>query len=128
MSRIAGRLALHNALKHYKGDKLPRLTVIGAGAAGISTALEAVKHHIPVQLFGRKESLRSEFESKGITYYVLPEAEKQVNFIKSFLTKETLVITAARIPEKRPHCYWMKVVYAACLHMQLLLTCNQQWM
>jgi len=101
MSRIAGRLALHDALKHYKGDKLARLTVIGAGAAGISAALEAVKHHIPVQLFGRKESLRSEFEMKGITYHVLPEAEKQVDFIKSFLTEETLVITAARIPGKK---------------------------
>ncbi|KTD38580.1 NAD(P) transhydrogenase subunit alpha [Legionella nautarum] len=101
MSRIAGRLAFHDALKHYKGNKPTRLTVIGAGAAGISAALEAVKHHVPVQLFGRKESQRLEFEAKGITYYVLPEAEKQVDFIKSFLTEETLVITAARTPGKK---------------------------
>jgi H+-translocating NAD(P) transhydrogenase subunit alpha len=101
MSRIVGRLAFHDALKHYKGDNPTRLTVIGAGAAGISAALEAVKHHVPVQLFGRKESQRLEFEAKGITYYVLPEAEKQVDFIKSFLTEETLVITAARTPGKK---------------------------
>ena len=101
MSRIAGRLAFHDALKHYKGDKPRRLTVIGAGSAGISAALEAVKHHVPVQLLGRKESQRSEFEARGITYYVLPDVEKQVGFIKSFLTEETLVITAARTPGKK---------------------------
>jgi H+-translocating NAD(P) transhydrogenase subunit alpha len=32
---------------------------------------------------------------------VLPKAEKQMDFIKSFLTDETLVITAARTPGKK---------------------------
>ena len=101
MSRIAGRLAFHDALKRYNGDKPARLTVIGAGAAGISAALEALKYNVPVQIFGRREEQRSELETSGITYYVLPEAEKQVDFIKSYLAEQTIVITAARIPGKK---------------------------
>lgn len=101
MSRIAGRLAFHDALKHYQGNKPTRLTVIGAGAAGISAALEALKYDVPVQLFGRKESQRTELEAAGITYYLLPETENQLNFIKPYLAEETLVITAARTPGKK---------------------------
>ncbi len=101
MSRIAGRLAFHDALKHYQGDKPARLTVIGAGAAGISASLEALKYGVPVQLFGRREGQRAELEAAGITYSVLPEAEKQMDFIKSYLAEETIVITAARTPGKK---------------------------
>jgi alanine dehydrogenase len=60
MSRIAGRLAFHDAVKLYQGEKPLNLVVIGAGAAGISAAKEAKNHKIPVQLLGRKESLREE--------------------------------------------------------------------
>ncbi|HHT9776945.1 TPA: hypothetical protein ACT9HO_001582 [Legionella pneumophila] len=101
MSRIAGRLAFYDALKHYKGQKPLQLTVIGAGALGISAALEGIKYGIPVQLFGRKESMRKEFEAAGITYYVLPVAtEEQLVFIKPHLKEATLTITAARVPGK----------------------------
>lgn len=101
MSRIAGRLAFHDALSLYQGEKPAKLTVIGTGAAGISAAHEGIKCNIPVQLFGRKESLRAELEAAGITYYVLPSAEEQVDFIKPYLRETTLVITAARIPGKK---------------------------
>jgi NAD(P) transhydrogenase subunit alpha len=101
MSRIAGRLAFLDALEHYSGDK-PRLTVIGAGSAGISSAFEAIKQGVPVQVFGRKESQRAKLEAAGITYYVLPEVEeKQIDFIKPYLAEETIVITAARTPGKK---------------------------
>jgi NAD(P) transhydrogenase subunit alpha len=101
MSRIAGRLAFYDALKHYQGNKPVKLTVLGTGAAAISAAKEALKTNIPVQLFGRKECFRAELEALGITYYVLPDAENQVSFIKSYLTEETIVITAARTPGKK---------------------------
>ena len=101
MSRIAGRLAFHDALKHYQGEKPAKLTVIGTGAAGMSAAFEGLKYKIPVQLFGRKESHRSELEAAGITYHVLPSAEQQIDFIKPYLPEATLVITAARTPGKK---------------------------
>jgi D-arabinose 1-dehydrogenase-like Zn-dependent alcohol dehydrogenase len=101
MSRIAGRLAFYDALKHYQGNKPVKLTVLGTGAAAISAANEALKNNIPVQVFGRKECFRTELEALGITYYVLPDAENQVSFIKSYLTEETIVITAARTPGKK---------------------------
>jgi len=101
MSRIAGRLAFYDALKHYHGDKPTRLTVIGTGPAGISAAYEALKHEIPVQLFGRKEHLRSRLEADGIIYRTIPSHYEEVDFLKSYLPDETLIITAARTPGKK---------------------------
>ncbi len=101
MSRIAGRLAFHDALKHYQGEKPAKLTVIGTGAAGMSAAFEGLKYKIPVQLLGRKENHRSELEAAGITYHVLPTAEQQIDFIKPYLIEATLVVTAARTPGKK---------------------------
>ncbi|CAM2770998.1 hypothetical protein LEWO105114_02135 [Legionella worsleiensis] len=101
MSRIAGRLAFHDALKYYKGEKPVKLTVIGTGAAGISAAFEGLKYKIPVQMFGRKECRRAELEVAGITYYVLPTDELQVDFIKPHLLEATILITAARTPGKK---------------------------
>jgi NAD/NADP transhydrogenase alpha subunit len=101
MSRIAGRLAFQDALKHYKGEKPTKLTVIGTGPAAFNAAFEALKHNVPVQVFGRQEHHRAEFEAAGITYYVLPEAEKQIDFIKAHLAEQTIVFTAARIPGKK---------------------------
>ena len=102
MSRIAGRLAFHDAFKHYQGEKPAKLTVIGAGSAGLSAAFEGLKYRIPVQLFGRKESQRADLEATGITYHVLPTAEEQqVDFIKPHLTEATMVIAAARTPGKK---------------------------
>lgn len=100
MSKIAGRLALHDALKFYRGQKPVRLTVIGAGAAGLGAAKVAVQANIPVQVFGRKEILRDNLESLGITYFVLPQ-EHQANFIREHLVDETILITAARTPGKK---------------------------
>ncbi len=101
MSRIAGRLAFHDAVKLYKGEQPLNLIVIGAGAAGISAAKEAKKFNIPVCLLGRKESVQSELESVGITYQVIPQSTNEVNFIRPYLTQATLVITAARTPGKK---------------------------
>ena len=104
MSRIAGRLAFHDALKLYAGDKPVKLTVIGTGAAGISSALEAVKYGVPVQLFGRKENLRSNLEASGLTYQMIPATTNEVSFIRPYLNESTLIITAARVPGKKVHC------------------------
>lgn len=101
MSRIAGRLALHDALKLYKGEKPISLTVIGTGAAGTSAAKEAVKCNIPVQLLGRKESIRGELEAAKIIYRVIPPTDNPIDFIRQHLTESTLVITAARVPGKK---------------------------
>lgn len=100
MSRIAGRLAFLDAVKHYQGNKPLKLTVMGTGAAAMSAAHEALNHAVPVQMFGRKESYRTESEAAGITYHVLPDTE-QIHFIRSHLPDETLVITAARTPGKK---------------------------
>lgn len=104
MSRIAGRLAFHDALKHYKKEEqAAKLTVIGTGAAGISAAMEALKYNVPVQIFGRKESFRTELETLGMTYRVIPNTANAVNFIRPYLIDATLMITAARVPgEKAP--------------------------
>jgi H+-translocating NAD(P) transhydrogenase subunit alpha len=102
MSRIAGRLALHDALKHYRGKKNIILTVIGAGAAGLSAAFEGLKCGIKVQVFGRREALRKELEAAGASYYVLPETTiEQIHLIRSYLTESNIVITAARTPGKK---------------------------
>lgn len=102
MSRIAGRLALHDALNHYHGQKPKTLTVIGAGAAGLSAAYEGLNCGIPVQIFGRNKTLKSKLEAAGISYYVLPETTtEQVNFLRAHLTEATIIITAARTPGKK---------------------------
>ena len=100
MSRIAGRLAFQDALKHYHGTLPAKLTVIGTGPAAISAAHEALNNHIPVQVFGRQTQHRSELEVVGITYYVLP-TENPIAFIQQHLGEATLVITAARTPGKK---------------------------
>lgn len=102
MSRIAGKLAMHDALEHYHGEKPAFLTIIGAGAAGLSAAYEGLRCGISVQVFGRKESLRQEVESKGATYHVLPtDIASQIKFIRAHLTDATIIITAARTAGKK---------------------------
>lgn len=102
MSRFAGELALHDALKHYKGPHPKKVTVIGTGPAGLSAAITAIKLQLPVQLFGRKEHYRKAVENTGIAYHVLP-MENQRDFIRSHLADQTIIITAARnIGEKSP--------------------------
>ncbi|WP_226905661.1 hypothetical protein [Legionella antarctica] len=101
MSRIAGRLAFQDAFKRYRGEQPVKLTVIGTGPAAISAALEALKHQVPVQVFGRKVQHKAELEASGMTYYVLPDADEEVNFIKPHLAEETIVITAARTSGKK---------------------------
>lgn len=101
MSRIAGRLAFQDGLKRYHGENPVKLTVIGTGPAAFSAAFEAIKTKTPVQVFGRKEHYRAELETAGILYHVLPEPPHQVKFIRQYLKKETIVITAARTPGER---------------------------
>lgn len=102
MSRFAGELALHDALKHYKGSLPKKVMVIGTGPAGLSAAITANKLQLPVQLLGRKEHYRKKVENTGIVYHVLPK-ENQQDFIRSYLADQTIIITAARnIGEKSP--------------------------
>lgn len=102
MSRIAGRLALHDALKHRGEEKSRKLTILGAGASGLSAAFEGLKCGMEVHLFARKETLRSELETAGADYYVLPETiVEQRQFIRPYLTTSDIVITAARTPGKK---------------------------
>jgi NAD/NADP transhydrogenase alpha subunit len=96
MSRIAGRLAFQDAVKRYTGTKPIKLTVMGTGPAALSAALEARKQAIPVQVFGRQEHYRTEFESYGVVYYVLPNSQNQARFIQPYLNEQTIVIAAAR--------------------------------
>ena len=98
MSRIAGRLAFQDGLKRYNSEKPIRLTVIGTGPAAVSAALAARKIEMPVQVFGRREHYRAEFEAAGCIYHVLPDPPNQIKFIQQFLKEETIVITAARTP------------------------------
>lgn len=103
MSRIAGRLAFQDAAKRFSGKIQVKLTVIGTGPVAFSAAFEARKQGITVQLFGRQERYRSELESAGITYYVLPTSQNQARFIQPYLNEQTIVITAARkVGEKAP--------------------------
>lgn len=95
MSRLAGRLAFQDGLKHYKAEKPVKLTVIGTGPAAFSAVSEARKAEIPVQVFGRQERYRAEFEAAGALYHVLPEPKDQ---IRQYLKEETIVIIAARMP------------------------------
>ncbi|HVE45049.1 MAG TPA: hypothetical protein VNC84_07990 [Gammaproteobacteria bacterium] len=102
MSRFAGELALHDALKHYQGSFPKKVTVIGTGPAGFSAAITARKLQLPVQLFGRKEHYRNQADNAGIIYHVLP-TENQQDFIRSRLADQTIIITAARnVGEKSP--------------------------
>lgn len=98
MSRLAGRLAFQDGLKHYVSEKPIKLTVIGTGPAAFSAVMEARKMGVPVQVFGRQERYRTEFEAVGVLYHLLPEPPHQVKFIHRYLSEETIVITAARTP------------------------------
>lgn len=102
MSSIAGRLAFHDALKHYREEKNITLTIIGTGAAGLSAAYEGLKCGVKVQVFSRKETLRKELEEAGATYYALPKTIiEQISFIRPYLAGSNIVITAARTPGKK---------------------------
>jgi H+-translocating NAD(P) transhydrogenase subunit alpha len=98
MSRIAGRLAFQDGLKYYKGEKPVKLTVIGTGPAAFSAIFEARKAGLPVQVFGRQERHQAELEAAGSLYHILPDPPNQIKFIRPYLKKETIVITAARTP------------------------------
>ena len=101
MSRIAGRLAFQDGLRHYKGEKPIKLTIIGTGPAALSAAFEARKARVPVQIFGRQECYRATLEMAGILYHLLPEPPDQIKFIRHYLGEETIVITAARAARAR---------------------------
>jgi NAD(P) transhydrogenase subunit alpha len=101
MSQIAGKLAFHDALKFYKGESPIMLTVIGAGALGISSAKEAIKCNVPVQIFSRSEMYRAELEKIGVKYFILPEHDKQIGFIQLHLIGQTIIIAAARVAGKK---------------------------
>ncbi|OJW47795.1 MAG: hypothetical protein BGO67_09110 [Alphaproteobacteria bacterium 41-28] len=101
MSRIAGRLAFQDARNRYKGEDPVKLTVLGTGPAAFSAAYEARKYDVPVQVFGRQERYRADLESAGIIYYILPASQNQAGFIRSYLGEQTIVIAAARTPQKK---------------------------
>lgn len=88
MSRFAGKLALQDAVKRYKGSHPKRVSVFGTGPAGKSAALSAKAMHLPTQVFGRQEKYRKIFEDNGITYFVLP-IKHQKKFIQNHLKNET---------------------------------------
>ena len=100
MSRIAGRLAFQDGRGRYKGQDPVRLTVLGTGPAAFSAAYEARKYDVPVQVFGRQERYRADLQSAEIAYYVLPP-QNQAAFIRAYLSEQTIVITAARTPQKK---------------------------
>lgn len=100
MSRIAGRLAFCDALKHYQGDKPIRVAVIGSGAAGMSAAFEANQQGFPVQVFGRNERHYAVFSEADIAYHVLP-SENPIEFIQTHLKDSTIIITSARTAGKK---------------------------
>lgn len=102
MSRFAGRLALQDALQHYRGLLPKKASVFGTGPAALSAAFAAKELQLPVQVFGRQERYRQAIETAGIVYYVLPEIDQDA-FIRTHLRNETIIITAARsMGEKAP--------------------------
>ena len=101
MSRIAGRLAFQDGLKRYTGKEPIRLTVIGTGPAALSAVFEARKTGIPAQVFGRQECYREALEAAGACYHLFPEPSRQIQYLRGFLKKETIVITAARTPQMK---------------------------
>lgn len=102
MSRFAGRLALEDALRRYKGTLPKKVTVFGTGPAAWGAASYAKDLQLPIQLFGRQERYRQKAEAAGIVYHVLPEVDQGV-FIRARLGNETIIITAARtIGKKAP--------------------------
>lgn len=60
--------------------------------------VEARKAGLPVQVFGRQERHQAELEAAGSLYHILPDPPNQIKFIRPYLKKETIVITAARTP------------------------------
>lgn len=102
MSRIAGRLALQDGIRRYEGRKPIKLTVIGTGPAALSASLEAKKHGVPVQIFGRKDIYRPLFEETGAKYYVFPDSLTQTEFLRPYLKEETIVIAAPRVAGVKP--------------------------
>lgn len=102
MSHFAGRLALHDALNHYRGSLPKKVSVIGTGPAGMGAALTARELQLPVQLFGRQEQYRQQAEAAGMTYFVLPNINP-LELIRAHLHDQTIMVTAARnIGHKSP--------------------------
>lgn len=100
MSIFAGRIALTDAIKRYKGTMPLKVSILGPGSAGLGAASEALNLKIPVQIFGRKESYRKEIENKGISYYTLPK-NGRIRFIAKYLQQQTIVIAAIRTFAKK---------------------------
>lgn len=102
MSRMAGRLAFQDALRHVASEKPPKLTVLGTGPAAVNAVLEANKFGLPVQVFGKQEKYRSSFEALGALYILIPENADQAEFIRQHLSDQTMVISAVRVAGVRP--------------------------
>ena len=84
MSRIAGKLTFQDGLKRYNSEKPLRLTVIGTGPAAVSAALETRKMEIPVQIFGRREHYRAEFEAADVFITYCLSHPNQLNLFSNF--------------------------------------------
>ncbi len=102
MSRMAGRLAFRDAVGHVLSKEPPKLTVLGTGPAAMSAVLEAIETGVPVQVFGLQEKYRNRFESLGALYRLIPEHADQTEFIRQYLSDQTMVVSAVRVAGVKP--------------------------
>lgn len=100
MSRIAGKLALKDALTRYRGSLPPKVVVLGAGPAGRSAAQEASKAGLPVKIFGRSDRFEEWADTPNVMYYKMPE-KNHVEYLRHFLSDATLIVAASRVAGER---------------------------
>lgn len=89
MSKIAGRLALADAINHFKNE-IRKIVIIGFGTVGQSAFYEAIKRHLPVTVMLRDAKHTAEVTRAGGRAVLID------NNIRDEVVDADIVITSAR--------------------------------
>jgi len=102
MSKIAGKLALLDAIKHFDSI-IKKIVIIGFGMAGRAAFDEAVKQELPIVVVLTNPNSMDEIKSRGHECVLLDKnagIKEQQAFIKQILLNANIVITSARSPNQ----------------------------
>lgn len=97
MSRIAGKIALHEALSQHKNAK--NVFVIGTGNVGLAAIQEAEQLKLNLTIASTNET----FDPKGNQFlYLSPLTDHQTLLKKELVKADIVIATARRAKEKAP--------------------------
>lgn len=98
MSKIAGRLALQDAIRYFKSS-IKKVVIIGFGTAGHAAFEEALQQNLPALVILTSSEEAKKIEAQGGKSVILNKNEdikQQQQIVKSILLDADIVITTAR--------------------------------